>query len=543
MILKEFYIIPSDSKDPNDWYSSEALKSHIIRLIDRVQSMTDPLATIDPDRIAALVVRRLWAELPSAVPTQEQLRTLNSRQKLIRNHWVVFVQWAIYQEVDCYDKSLSKSRRIELTRSNLFLHAGKIAEEPPETFLEKYRTNNTSSDIHWYRDLKTFVRGKVKWKIRDIICKLDGCKTFGSTDPAILTAIQTTSTDDDIPELAEQALDVNNTPRLVRQALIEYGYKSIDGEWQGTDVRRLLILYQVFREVYDGNTLGKDGKMLLINRWGDREFQLVTDRYQQLAADLPPYQNPELSCKTTKGKIEFLGYCVRCYRDPLSISMNTPISNEEGDGNSELGDFLEAPIEQSSAEGLAINTLISEFLDNIDNLDTGILLFKYVSIDPNQNISPELKKISLSRKIYPSDKKVGDAICVDQATVYRRLKKIFTKLRDRLFNELGESKDINTLRIVLGEISVYYVELLEGYLAKAVELLPATDTQVFQAIYNDRQQIDQVDRHRIHRFLIDRVSEQILERIRHSKMMEFSPEGQAIEAIDNWIQSQLSQRI
>jgi hypothetical protein len=162
---------------------------------------------------------------------------------------------------------------------------------------------------------------------------------------------------------------------------------------------------------------------------------------------------------------------------------------------------------------------------------------------PNQNISPELKKISLSRKIYPSDKKVGDAICVDQATVYRRLKKIFTKLRDRLFNELGESKDINTLRIVLGEISVYYVELLEGYLAKAVELLPATDTQVFQAIYNDRQQIDQVDRHRIHRFLIDRVSEQILERIRHSKMMEFSPEEQAIEAIDNWIQSQLSQRI
>jgi hypothetical protein len=26
-------------------------------------------------------------------------------------------------------------------------------------------------------------------------------------------------------------------------------------------------------------------------------------------------------------------------------------------------------------------------------------------------------------------------------------------------------------------------------------------------------------------------------------MMEFPPEGQAIEAIDNWIQSQLSQRI
>ena len=204
---------------------------------------------------------------------------------------------------------------------------------------------------------------------------------------------------------------------------------------------------------------------------------------------------------------------------------------------------MPAPLVQSSAEESAIKKWIYKYLDSIDNLDSGILLFKYVLIDPSHKISPEVDTISPGRKIYLSDEKIGSEIGVDQATIYRHIKDIFIELLDGLFNELDEPKNIETVRKIEREISTYYVDLLESYLSKASEQLPEADMQLFQAYRDRRQPIDPVDRHRIHQFLIDSVGKQILERVKHPKMTEFAPEGQALEAIDRWIESQLSQRI
>jgi hypothetical protein len=540
MELDKFYIIRSDSQDPNDWSVSLVLKNHIDRLVDRVRSMPD--APTDPKLIAALVASILWKELPQAAPTKEQKLKLTPLQNLIRSHWYVFIQWAIYQEVARYDKILPTSRPIDLTRINLFLHAGAIAIEAPESFLAKYRTVNINSNIDWYRDLKKFTQGKVKGKIRDVIQKC-GYGTFGSKEPAILTAIKETATNDDnTSESTEQILDDNHTPRLVEQALIDYGYRLIEGEWQGVDARRLIVLYRAFREVYDGNTLGIHGQKLSINLWGDKEYQLVTDRYQLLTANLPPFQSHKLCSNTTKKNIEFLGSCVRMSRDPFTFSTNIPIDNGE-DVNFEIGDFLEAPSSQSSDEKSEMKNLISEYLKSIDNLNAGILIFKYLLIDPSREISPKVKKINPGRKIYPSDRVVGLAVNKDQATVWRQSKDLITKLLNLLFKETGEAKNIDTLRIVLKEISEYYVELLEGYLANANEQLPESERQSYKGAYIDRPRpLDSIERDRIHQFLIERVGEQILDRVKHKKMSEFEPNGQALKAIDDWIESQLSQR-
>ena len=540
MALNKLYLIRSDSKDPKDWYISKALKSNIDRLVERVRA-TDPLVTIGSELLDARVALVLWAELPIAPLTKEQILNLSSRQKLVRSHWSVFLQWAIHQEVERYDTLLPTHRQIELNRSNLFLYAGNVAEEPPENFFENYRNISLENPIHWYRRLNKFARGRAKWKIRDVICQLDGCSTFGRSSLSSLTGITTSPNDANHPtESSEASLNPGCTPRLVKRALIEYGYQFIDGQWQGEDARLLIVLYQVFREVYDGNKLSQDGKKLLIHRWNGTHLQLVTDRYRQLTASLPPHQNQGLRSKTTKEKLEFLGYCLKSCQDPMNISIDTPIANREGDENSELGDFIEAPLAKISAEGTVISRLIRKYLETIDDRNTGILFLKYVLIDPSRKISSALKEIPQDRKIYPNQREIGIEVNLDGATVHKRLAKIFTTIRDRLFEEIGASRDIDAVRTILSEISGYYIELLESYLTTAKDRLPSPDRQLYQLVYIERQQpIEPVDRDRIHQFLADDVSKQILEWL---KLPQFAAQGQAIQAIDDWIESQLTQR-
>jgi hypothetical protein len=517
MALYKFYkilaSIDRNRKGHIDWYSNDVLKRNINRLAQQVGATTDSNL-----QIVAQVARILWNELPQEPPTEKPKKP-NSRQELVRCHWIVFMQFVIYREVHRYDILLPPNRSDNLTRSNLFEYGRTVGDEPPESFFRRYRNTETGNYLVWYRGLVTFTHRQVKSKLRDIICQLPGCGTFGSKNLGVLR---------------------DASPSSVKKALIHYGYKSTDLE--GTDgdgdARLLLVLDQTFREVGNAIIL-PNGHRLRIDLWTDANFQQVTDRWQQLTSELPPFQSQKLLTATTPQRLEFLGDCVSRFLDPPTSSINVPIANEDGNTFT-LEDFISSPWQEDPDETSVIGRLIKEYLESVDILKYRILFFKYGLLDPTYQLTTKTQIEARTRKFSATQTDVAIELSyADNTPVHYHLGGIYRASRDILSTEFAESA-AGKSRIVETAISVYYIELMESYLNSAIESLSPADRKLLPEVYRDIEQIEAVELHPIHQFLIDDVGRQILERL---NLPQFAPDGQAVEAIDNWIQSQLSQRV
>lgn len=502
--FKIFYTLPQlDDRQGRPvvyWVTDPRLYSHLEAILRKAPLVTE-----------AILAQRLLSALQQ-----------NTENDLVKGHLVAFLSQECLNVAKKVKNDLNRHTRISNAPDNSLEDLLQIALESvlnPLAFLKDFKPNKAQK-VFWYSALKKYIYCKLQGILIDHIRGLEGMKTFKRTD---------------------LGLAIRATQKRVIDALEYCGQKH-------PQLSRYVLAWKCLKEV-------KDAGRINISSPQPRQFQEITDRYNQLRDQLPltTEQNPAINGAVMEEWLNQIGKAIRSYIDQRVESLNVPSAGEDSstliekltDESTVNDPGIQERREQAKTIKIFITNQLTNTLEALDNLQQQIPFFKH---------GLQLVQVQISSELD-----------IAQPTVGRRYKN-FKKLLDELLLEIAQgewrsqletekpielsSESLEILKKeLLQQVDDYYTDFIYPNFRIALGNLSVQNRNVLQ--YNYILHLDttviagklQIPEDRVNSILEtakETIEQYLVESIQNRLDLTFKPKGPAREGIviltEQWFQ-------
>jgi DNA-directed RNA polymerase specialized sigma24 family protein len=408
-----FYTLPKRIEDRRVvWRIEEQLRSHIELLSEQFNSLDVCNSETLESQIACYLFK--------------QLRQ-HPEKLLLQKHWRSF----LFRR--CEKVAIAILRLIPNSSYSCFLpdlfNMGFEVINDPLKFFRSFDENHSnfngkqnSNSNYWYLypKLKTFSDNKIKFCLFPKVRELTGFTTIGLTNLGLTSRSSR--------KQVIEALKQSQSPEIASQYL---------QAWQG--------LQEVKKSI-----------KVKLNKFQPEHFQLIADRYNQLA----PSQTRQIDRETICDWLEEIGRAIRRFLEPQSISLDCQF--EEGTtlidilpSNQNLDEDLLSQWEINQTR-IALRQFIASWLSEIENFENRQILLLRYGFNLNQSrIAEELQR--------------------NQSTIHHHL----NSLHQNILGQIGEwvrqnigieptSEGLNEIKNILIQ---YYSDQIDRLTIDAIKLL------------------------------------------------------------------------